>query len=147
MFLISFLLPAVGWATACTAHLHMYPVSGPVAAEVPPPVFPAKISLHFAAARGSISMTLAGGETFAGTWKMQTPGPVNPSSPSDLSASWDKVYGHGFFTAHVLGNRNCGISQMTGSQGTPLVVQICGSPDTKAVARDGKGNIYKLTVG
>jgi hypothetical protein len=147
IFVLSFLLPAIGWTTACAAHLHMYPVSGPVAAEVPPPIFPAKMSAHFSSKSGKISMTLEKGETFEGVWALGTPGPANPKAPDDLSATWDMVYGPGFFTAHVLGNWNCGLAHLTGSQGTPVTVQVCGTPETKAVAKDGKGNVYKLTVG
>lgn len=120
---------------------------GPIAAMTPPPVFPARISAKFASRSGGLSMTLANGESFQGRWKIETPGPADPASPDDLSGSWDLVYGPGFFTAHVLGNRDCGLAHITGSQGTPLTVQLCGAPDTKAVAKDGKGNVYKLTIG
>ena len=130
--------------SGCTARLHLYPVAGPVASQAPPPVFPAKISVNFATRSGSFSTALQNGETFHGEWKLNTPGPANPASPDDLSATWDQVYGVGYYTAKVLGDAQCGSATVTGSKGTTLHMQICGAE--KAVAKDSNGNVYKLTA-
>jgi hypothetical protein len=124
----------------------MYPVSGPVAAKTPPPVFRAKISANMAAKSGAFSTTLENGERFDGRWKLGTPGPADPSSPTDLSVTWDSVFGQGYYVAHVLGNRTCGGATITGSAGTVLQLQLCGGDGQKAVAKDSHGNVYKMTV-
>ena len=143
--LVAPLIFAVFVVAGCSARLHLYPVSGPVAAQTPPPVFPARISVNYATRSGSFSTILSDGESFRGRWTLVAPGPANPSAADDLSATWDLVYGSGFYLAHVLGNRECGSSTVTGNRGTKLNVQICGQE--KAVAKDSKGNIYKLTLG
>ena len=128
----------------CTAGVHLYPVSGPVAAQTPPQIYPARLSVNFATRSGAFTATLADGELFKGRWKLEVPGPVNKADVNDMSAIWDQVYGPGFYVAHVLGAPSCGKALVTGSKGTPLTIEICGAE--RGVARDGKGDVYKMTV-
>jgi hypothetical protein len=126
--------------------VRLYPVSGPLAAQTPVPVYPAKLTLRSSIRSGEFKTMLANGEQFNGRWTMQTPGPANPSSGDDLSEDWDRVFGPGFYVAHVLGDRDCGTATITGSAGTVLHLQLCGGNGQKAVGRDSHGNVYKITV-
>ncbi len=131
----------------------LYPVSGPLAAQTPPPVFSAKLtgvasgSIYDA---GNISLELANGETFKGKWTTVPASSINvkaPGSPSsyppqpDLAFAWDSVYTQGFYMAHVLGEY-VGKSLLTGDQGT--VIQIEFLNGHVGVAVDNKGNMYKM---
>jgi len=140
----------------CSATAHLYPVQGPLAAQNPPPVFVAKMTdgLH----SGNLSVVLNTGEVLRGRWE-QVQRPAKPSSgaasaPSEnMSAQWDLVYGQGFYTAHVLGARLYAKSELKGNQGTVLYAELY-KPDKiqdqqnvasiKGVAKDDKGNIYKI---
>lgn len=65
-----------------------------------------------------------------------------------MASVWDGVYGPGFYVSHVLGNTNAGISRVTGDRGTVLDVEFLNGGEhagsARGVARDNKGNIYKL---
>ena len=74
-----------------------------------------------------------------------------------LASAWDTVYGQGFYTAHVLGTPLFAQTVLTGNQGSVLQVEMYrqehGSDtdpnsvaplDIRGVAKDSKGNIYKL---
>ena len=74
------------------------------------------------------------------------------ASPDNLSAEWDTVYGTGFYVANVLGTRLYARAVLTGNRGTTLNVELY-KPDKventtigaiKGVAKDDKGNIYKV---
>jgi hypothetical protein len=71
----------------------------------------------------------------------------------NLASAWDTVYGQSFYSAHVLGARLFTRTAMTGSKETILQVEMYKQEDEKAdatslgirgVAKDSKGNIYKL---
>jgi len=67
-----------------------------------------------------------------------------------MSADWDRVYGAGFFTANVLGDRVFGRASLSCQQGTTVAIQfylrVPGDiTSTRGVAQDSKGNLYKLT--
>jgi hypothetical protein len=66
--------------------------------------------------------------------------------PEDMGSAWDLVYGQGFYLAHVLGEAQYGRAVVTGSKGTVLETEIFspGPGVAKAVAKDDKGNIYKV---
>jgi len=152
--------------TGCHGYGHLYPVSGPLTALAPAPVYTAKITLtpnwskpitigaHANDRVGKIALTLANGEQFNGTWKQvyQQPGATNTAS-DPLASTWDAIYGSGYYTAHVLGTPLFVHSDMTGTLGTKLTVEwyeqaYGGNQNQRLVARgiakDSKGDVFKL---
>jgi hypothetical protein len=149
--------------TACSREVYLYPIQGPLALQTPQPIFAAKVTGAFAS--GKITATLANGEVFAGPWKMILVRDRMKSAASgvkgqfSLAPEWDTVYGQGFYTANVLGTPLFVQAVLTGSQGTVLHVEAYrqehGSdtnphsvalPDIRGVAKDSKGNIFKLAL-
>jgi hypothetical protein len=125
----------------------LYPVSGPATTVTPPSVIAVKFG--FGIRSGKISLVLANGESFQGSWKSVTASAINPKSPGtptsyppqpNLSFAWDAVYGTGDFAAHRLGGI---LAQaiLTGSQGTVLQVEF---RNPWGVTVDNRGNIYKM---
>ena len=139
--------------SGCYLNGHLYPVQGPLAAQTPPPVFNARMSGAFNS--GSLTALLTGGEVCKGAWSGVNQNPAagagSGASPApDLSSAWDTVYGHGFYTAHILGARLHVKGVLTGNKGTILHVELY-RPDTpnglneiKGVGTDDNGNVYKL---
>ena len=150
------LLLCVSTLSGC-ATARLYPVQGPLSLHTPVPIYVAKFTGAFNS--GNLSVVLADGEVCKGRWATVT----RPNHPSDataasavsannLSAEWDTVYGAGFYVAHVLGARLYARAALTGSRGTLLNVELY-KPDRventavgaiKGVAKDDKGNIYKV---
>jgi hypothetical protein len=145
--------------SGCYRYARLYPIQGPLASQTPSPIFTAKITGAFNS--GNLSVILANGETFTGPWKAlsvktraQNAASSTPEQVS-LASAWDTVYGQGFYTAHVLGTRLFAQAVLTGNQGTVLQVEMyrqehgadSSAPlDIKGVAKDSKGNIYKLAL-
>jgi hypothetical protein len=124
---------------------HLYPVQGSLAAQTPVPIY--KVTLNGVLQSGSLTATLNNGEVCKGSWAA-----VHQDDPTagNMSVEWDSVYGAGFFVANVLGNPVFARAVLIGTQGTTLNVefydptpgQVIG---VKGVAKDNKGNIFKLT--
>jgi hypothetical protein len=143
--------------SGCNGNGRFYPVQGPLSMQAPPPIFAAKAAGFFKS--GSITVFLNDGEVCKGPWKSitQLPAPTTGTAaaalpPADLSAAWDAVYGPGFYTAHILG-RTQGFhaqSALTGNKGTTLQVDLFrpvepgNATEIRGVAKDNKGNIYKV---
>lgn len=134
-------------ATGCLVMVpgHLYPVQGALSAQTPAPIY--KVTLSGVLKTGSLSATLEDGEVCRGDW-----GAVRQDDPSaaQMSGEWDRVYGQGFFTANVLGNPVFARAVLTGSKGTTLNVEFYDPTPgqvlaVKGVAKDNKGNIFKLT--
>jgi hypothetical protein len=146
--------------SGCMRVAHLYPVQGPLAAQTPPPIYTAKLTGVINS--GSLSAKLANGQQFTGQWQAQSAGALAKESaagvvpPFNLSAEWDAVYGPGFYTAHVLGAHLFVRTTLSGQQGGALQVEMISQPvatgDPKdvaapvisGVARDEKGNVYKM---
>ena len=149
----AFLL-CVAFLTGCSIRLRFYPVKGPIASATPNQVYMGRISASttFNPKSGGFSAVLSDGEAFKGSWAMVGPngkgGTASTPATNSLSDAWDTVFGEGFYVSHVLGQREYGRSVSTGSNGTVLQVEIynpgTGPAETKAVAQDSKGNIYKV---
>ena len=76
-----------------------------------------------------------------------TPSPVTEGMP----AAWDAVYGQGYYVAHVLGEPLYAHAMVIGNRGTVLNVEFYrvnrgdnSRIDIHGVAKDNKGNIFKL---
>ncbi len=146
--------------SGCMRAAHLYPIEGPLAAQTPPPIYTGKITGVINS--GSISAKLANGQQFSGQWQAQSVNALAKEStagvvpPFNLSAEWDAVYGTGFYTAHVLGAHLFARTTLTGTQGGTLQVEMMSqpvetadardvaAPVIKGVARDEKGNVYKV---
>lgn len=132
----------------------LYPVSGPLSAQSPAPVFSGKIARPMFSMKFNFlllkSWTLANEEVLQGKCSvvtasspdMKTPGAPDSFPPQpNLAFAWDAIKGPGYYVSHVLGNK---IAQgvFTGDQGT--VLQIESVDNTSGVAVDNKANIYKI---
>jgi hypothetical protein len=130
------------------------PVQGPLSKQSPlPPTYTAKMSGLLS---GTISVNLANGEVCTGTWFFVSKAPpVNTDSSiaaasADMATDWDFVYGPGFYVAHVVGNKLYARATLTGRMGTVIYVELSNETNTrgntKGVAQDNKGNLFKVSV-
>jgi hypothetical protein len=72
-----------------------------------------------------------------------------------MSSEWDTVYGLGFYVSHVLGSKLYVQAALSGNKGTVLNVEMYRpevvegrniASSVKGVAKDNRGNIYKLVL-
>jgi hypothetical protein len=137
----------------CSTTARLYPVQGPLMAQSPVPVFTGKLT--GVVNEGSISFLLANGELCKGQWTRVAPvkgsqGAESVPAPAstDMPAIWDQIYGPGYYTAQVLGTTLHAQAMITGSRGTVLTVEFYrpdAVPQILGVAKDSRGNIYKMT--
>jgi hypothetical protein len=100
-----------------------------------------------------MKVVLPDGEVCEGDWKVSAaPSGHSATIQRDaLAPVWDRIYGQGFYTAHILGEE-VGQATLKGNKGTTLSVEIKSLIDTKhdgvkkvqGVAEDNNKNIYKL---
>jgi len=143
----------------CTATARLYPVQGPLSLQTPLPVFAGK--LQGAINSGNVSFVMSDGEVCRGRWTRVVPvqapnsataagAPASAGTPATggMPSVWDAVYGSGFYVAHVLGDQYYAQGVITGDRGTVVDVEFyhADRPSTHiaGVARDSKGNIYKM---
>jgi hypothetical protein len=127
------------------------PVQGPLSKQSPIPTYAATMSGILS---GSISVVLGNGEVCQGPWAFVSKTPPGTSAPVvtpiDMAADWDNVYGTGYFAAHVLGNKLYARATLTGNMGTVLHAEFSNESNTrgntKGVAQDNKGNVFKVSV-
>jgi len=143
--------------SGCIAWGRFYPVQGPLSAQAPVPVFKAEATGWLMS--GEMSVKLEGGEVCKGRWSATQAAPeptaAPPASGADeesLASVWDIVYGQGFYVSHVLGRHLFARAKLAGDKGTVLRVEVY-KPDSasrentrpaRGVAKDNKGNIYKV---
>ncbi len=146
--------------SGCMRTAHLYPIEGPLASQTPPPIYTGKITGVINS--GSISAKLADGQQFSGKWQAKSANALAKESsagvvpPFSLSAEWDAVYGPGFYAGHVLGAHLFARTTLTGNQGSALQLEMISEmvpggdpkepepPKISGVARDEKGNIYRV---
>jgi hypothetical protein len=141
------LLFAASLMSGCYVHstARFYPVQGPLSAQSPAPVATAHLTGAFRS--GNMSLSLNDNELFKGRWAQTSTTPGDP-----MASVWDAVYGHGFFVSHVLGAGIYAQALLTGNRGTKLNVEMyrteADDPGRlgvlRGVAKDDKGNIYKI---
>jgi hypothetical protein len=131
------------------------PVRGPLSQQSPLPTYTAKMSGLLS---GTISVILANGDVCQGPWAFVSKTPPDTKSnanaaspvPGDLAADWDLVYGPGFYTAHVVGNKLYARATLTGNTGSIIYVEMSNESNTrgntKGVAQDNHGNVFKVSV-
>ena len=152
----AFCLVLIG-LSGCSVALRLYPVQGPLAAVAPAPVYVGKFSVYKNFHSGTVKAVMDGGETFRGTLTLvrnnpkKAPGAADGAPPmaDGMKAAWDSVYGDGYYVAHVLGGVQYGRASLIGSKGTTLQMEIHNteSGQAKGVAKDDKGNLYKVVFG
>jgi hypothetical protein len=128
------------------------PIRGPLSQQSPVPTYTAKMSGILS---GTISVTVADGETCSGPWAFVSKAPAagtvaGAAAPMDMGADWDLVYGSGFYVAHVVGNKLYARATLTGNMGTVMYVEMSNETNTrgntKGVAQDNHGNVFKVSV-
>ncbi|HWZ99816.1 MAG TPA: hypothetical protein VN025_18810 [Candidatus Dormibacteraeota bacterium] len=153
-----FLIGCIGHATA-----RFYPVQGPLVSQTPSAVYVGKVSGGVNS--GQIALTANQGEMFQGRWetiqlpKKSTDAPVMAPTDNEMVPLWDSIYGNGFYVAHVLGSKFYARASLTGANGDSLKVEFYRPEEKdsqgnvnalrasiKGVAKDDKGNVYKITI-
>ena len=145
------LLLTSGLLGGCPANIlvrvpgHLYQIEGSPSAPTPVPVY--KVIIGGVGNSGTMTATLRDDEACSGHW---APLRQDDPSASKLSAVWDRVYGQGFFVAHILGGSRAYRAVLVGDKGTTLTVEFYGlnaadMNDVRGVAEDNNGNVFKLT--
>lgn len=145
-----FSLVIVAFSGCITARL--YPIQGPLSTQVPLPILEAKVS-GVMGNSGKISVVLPDGENCSGRWSSMAPtqfsysaGSANATATTGMSSVWATVYGSGFSISNAPGV-NKGEAMIVGNKGTVIQVEFytgSGTASGSGVAKDNKGNIYKL---
>lgn len=148
LLLIMLCLGLVGCSTIAT----LYPIEGPLSKQSPLPTPIAKIN-GILGNTGTISLVLPDGEVCNGRWSSIAPmstgfssGSASGLATSGLSSTWATVYGSGYSLANVPGV-NRGEAMLVGDRGTVIQVEFytgSGTANGTGVAKDNKGNIYKV---
>ena len=145
-------------------NTRLYLVQGPLASQAHPPFFTGEAHWIFFSGfyhSGHVTVALANGEVFQGPWKSLSAKSRAKSGSADtpielnLSSAWDLAYGNGFYTANVQHSPDLSQSILNGDQGTVLETQIYQEQEKyvdcryhqcpiRGVAKDDKGNIYKI---
>jgi hypothetical protein len=148
---LCFLLLGISMMFGCRHTALLDPVQGSLSLQTRPPVLAARIS--GAINLGSVSVVLSDGESGQACWT-EVPRDPKPASAAGgpatnvMAAESDMVYGAGFYVAHVLGAKFYARAALTGNRGSVLDLEIYtpvgGGAGIKGVAKDDKGNLYKL---
>jgi hypothetical protein len=140
-------------APACSMRARLYPVQGPLSAQSPLPVIHAVFSGFVNT--GKVSMVSLDGKTRTGQWNRVQEDP-HSAQVSSMSADWDAVYGQGYFVSHVLGRWLYARAVIAGDNGETFHLEFIKldsgrndaiDPHILGVARDTKGNLYKVVFG
>jgi hypothetical protein len=111
---------------------------------------------HWTLVKGGTSLDSAPASvTPASANTTDVPAAQAPAAPSPVTegmpAAWDAVYGQGYYVAHVLGEPLYAHAMVIGNRGTVLNVEFyrvnrgdSNRIDIHGVAKDNKGNIFKL---
>ena len=130
---------AVGIA-GCSTTANLYPVEGPLATQRPLPVVVATVD-GITENTGGISMTMPNGEACTGKWSSAAPQYAGAVS---LLTQYGAVTG---FATGIKPGVNRGEAFVTCVQGTTLQAEFytgSGTANGYGVAKDSKGNVYKM---
>lgn len=139
---------------------YLFPIQGPTSTQRPIPVIPVSVENDVALAGGNvgfmagdISFSLPDGETFRGRWSREAyinsdPATLAQQRETDIKSAWDIVYGDGYYVSNVLGSLIHSRAILKGSKGTNIQIEFNSAQPwpTRGVAKDDKGNIYKLVI-
>jgi hypothetical protein len=141
--------------SGCSWTGHFYPVQGPLAAQTPVPVCKASMTPPFAPGHlsGHLSVHFGHGDVCTGKWKEGNAEPISTSTPGSMAAVWDALYGPSFYNANVLGASGFASATATCKSGNILTVEMYNRNvdthepvDILGVARDSRGNLYKVAL-
>jgi hypothetical protein len=137
---------------ACSTTATLYPIDGPISKQQPLPVLTAVVD-GIMGNTGGISMTLPDGEQCTGKWSSIAPMSVGFSTASasgtatnGMASVWTTVYGSGVSVRNLPGV-NKGEAMLVGDRGTVIQIEFytgSGTANGSGVAKDNKGNIYKV---
>jgi hypothetical protein len=141
------LLLAISATLGCYMKARLYPVQGPLSAQTPVPVLMAKVTGKINPE--AISVVLSDGEVCKGPWVFVNNVPSSKGSSitapnAELAEIWDSIYGPNYYTSHIVGTKYYAQAVARGNRGTILRAEMNGFD--KGVAKDDKGNIYKLVL-
>ncbi len=147
-------------ALGCTSTARLYPVQGPLSTQTPLPVLTGKVTAGTHS--GNVAVVMSDGERCKGRWTAVRPVQASKGAPaaslqtaSGMSSAWDTVYGTGFYVSHVLGASMYVQAMISGDRGTIINLEMyqpegervgTGGRTIRGVAKDSKGNIYKIAV-
>lgn len=96
---------------------------------------------------GSLEVKLAGDEPFKGPYQPVSPGEAPQGLAADLAKDWDMIDGAGYYEQHVKASSLYVRSLIVSGAGTSLATEIIldGKDGYTGVARDSRGNIYKVS--
>ena len=136
----------------CTTTATLYPVEGPLSKLQPLPVITATAD-GITGNTGNISLILPDGEFCKGRWSSIAPMSVGystaaatGSATNAMSSIWATIYGSGYSVRNLPGV-NKGEAMIVGDNGTVIQVEFytgSGTANGVGVARDNKGNIFKV---
>lgn len=136
----------------CTTTATLFPVEGPLSKLSPPPLLTATVD-GITGNTGNISLSMPDGEACKGRWSSIAPtayryssGSATGTASSGLTSAWATVYGSGYSVGNVPGV-NRGEAMLVGQRGTVIQVEFytgSGTANGTGVARDNKGNTYKV---
>jgi hypothetical protein len=119
------------------------PVRGPLAETHPLPSYAARLT---GALSGHITVNLPVDGSCTGPWSLLG----TQQQSFDLSADWDLIYGAGYHSAHVLGNREFVRMTLTCTSGSVVRTEFTNETNTRGhthgVAEDDHGNVFKVSV-
>ena len=137
---------------ACSTTATLYPIEGPLTKQQPLPVLTAAVD-GIMGNTGGISLSLPDGEHCTGKWSSIAPMSVgfstasaSGSAISGMASVWATVYGTGASVANLPGV-NKGEAMLVGDRGTVIQVEFytgSGTANGSGVAKDNKGNIFKV---
>ena len=138
--------------SGCSTTATLYPIKGPMSTISPLPTPIAKVN-GILGNSGTILLVLPDGEVCKGRWSSIAPMSVgfsaasaSGSATSGLSSVWATVYGSDYSLANVPGI-NKGEAMLVGDKGTVIQIEFytgSGTANGTGVAKDNKGNIYKV---
>jgi hypothetical protein len=138
--------------SGCSTKVYLYPVAGPLSKIQPTPVLIATAD-GINGNAGNMSLTLPDGEQFKGKWSSIAPTSVgysgvsaSGSATSGMTYAWSTVYDSEFSVSNPPGV-NKGEAMIVGNRGTVMQVEFyigSGTANGTGVAKDNKGNIYKV---
>lgn len=136
----------------CSTTVSMFPMEGPLSKVAPLPVLSAKVD-GILGNTGNISLTYPDGETFTGKWSSMAPqsggvsaGITTSGAKTGLLSAWAAAFGAGY-SVKIVPGVNRGEAVAVGNKGTVVEIEFytgSGTANGVGVAKDNKGNIYKL---
>jgi hypothetical protein len=128
----------------CSTTVSLFPVEGPLSQENPVPTLQATAD-GIMGNTGNISLTMPNGESCTGKWSSAAGAGISVGTGS-LIGTYGSVYGVGTSVSTGTG-QNPGRAFLTCSKGRTIQMEFvtgAGTANGFGIAKDNKGNIYKV---